>query len=526
MQTLQRQIFVFSLGLSFFLLLIFVMIGCPVLYRYEFSKGEIFLQQRTHVLANYIDGFFSKYIVIIDYLSRHPQVIKAYKASDREKREVLKTFYLFNQIDPTIKYIYAGYKDDSLLIYNYDTPKEYKSTQRPWYKEAVKSSPKISEGVVYPEFVTKEWLVALGKTLVNENGEIVGVIAIDSSLENLLKIFRKKLGPYATAYSFVIKKDGTVIIHPDETFLGKKLEILPLREFLFNPEGKVEFSQEGITKIAYYKRLENLNWILITVVDKSELLKPLFITTGLMVLLVGFLAFGLGWFVSYWLTKHIIFPINILKDNLLMLSQGFEIPENLKKYPENEIGIIAKEVEKLASSELLKKNIELEKLTERLKFLAERDFLTQLFNRFKLIEELKKEINRYERFHIPFSIILFDIDDFKRINDNYGHDKGDYVLKELARLMKENLRETDLPARWGGEEFVILCPNTTKEKAWFLAERIRKAVEGHKFEGIDKLTISGGVVEYRSGIDLPQLLKEVDEKLYQAKKSGKNQIVS
>ncbi|WP_028841715.1 cache domain-containing protein [Thermodesulfobacterium hveragerdense] len=165
------------------------------------------------------------------FIKRH----NLYSTPEKDKIEVLKHFYTFNQIDPTIKYIYAGYEDDSLLIYNYDTPEGYKSTERPWYKEAVRYSPKISEGVVYQEFGNKEWLVALGKTLVDEKHRIVGVVAIDTPLENLLKVFREKIGIYETAYSFVIKKDGTILIHPDENFLGKKTENLPLKEFLSNP---------------------------------------------------------------------------------------------------------------------------------------------------------------------------------------------------------------------------------------------------------------------------------------------------
>ncbi|WP_051173259.1 sensor domain-containing diguanylate cyclase [Thermodesulfobacterium hveragerdense] len=287
----------------------------------------------------------------------------------------------------------------------------------------------------------------------------------------------------------------------------------------------MEFTQDGLTKIAYYKRLEKLNWVLITVVDKAELLMPVLIIIGISVVIIGSIAFGLGWFVSYWLTKHITSPINLLKENLLKISKGIEIPEELRHYPENEIGAIAKEVEKLASSELFKKKVELEKLTERLRRLAERDFLTQLYNRFKFIEELKREINRYHRYKTPFSVILFDIDNFKVINDTYGHDRGDYVLKKVSRLTEENIRQTDLPARWGGEEFVILCLNTTKEEAMVIAERIRESISTYHFEEVGKVTISGGVVEYQQGMELSTLLKKVDEKLYQAKKSGKNKIV-
>ncbi|WP_287568189.1 GGDEF domain-containing protein [Thermodesulfobacterium sp.] len=260
-------------------------------------------------------------------------------------------------------------------------------------------------------------------------------------------------------------------------------------------------------------------------VDKAELLMPVLVIIGMSVMMIGSIAFSLGWFVSYWLTKHITSPINLLKENLLSISQGIEIPEEFRNYPKNEIGVIAKEIEKLASTELFKRKVELEKLTERLKVFAERDFLTQLFNRFKFIEELKKEINHYNRYKTLFSLILFDLDNFKVINDTYGHDRGDYVLKEVSRLIKENIRQTDLPARWGGEEFVILSPSTTKEEALVIAERIRQSIATYPFEEVGKVTISGGVVEYQQGMELSALLKKVDERLYQAKRSGKNKIV-
>ena len=160
--------------------------------------------------------------------------------------------------------------------------------------------------------------------------------------------------------------------------------------------------------------------------------------------------------------------------------------------------------------------------------LARIDPLTQISNRRDVVIRLDYEMTRYERHHHPFSLSIMDIDDFKNFNDTYGHDMGDYVLTEIAKLMKETIRAQDILGRWGGEEFILVFPETNSSGGKIIAERIRLGIERHRFsfKGEDvSVNITGGLAEYNPGEELEVTVKRADEALYRGKNSGKNCIV-
>ncbi len=163
-------------------------------------------------------------------------------------------------------------------------------------------------------------------------------------------------------------------------------------------------------------------------------------------------------------------------------------------------------------------------LEEKLKKLAITDSLTGLFNRRHAFDILKKEKSKADRGVNRFCILLIDIDNFKRINDTYGHDVGDEVLIRIAKIFRNKLRNYDVVARWGGEEFLIILPNIDSEGARISAERIRKSIEELDVNGV-KTTISIGVTCYNPGESLNEIIKRADEALYEAKKLGKNKVV-
>jgi len=156
---------------------------------------------------------------------------------------------------------------------------------------------------------------------------------------------------------------------------------------------------------------------------------------------------------------------------------------------------------------------------------AFKDSLTGLFNREKLQKTIDYEVAFAKRYHTALSMILFDIDNFKAVNDTYGHLKGDEVLKTLAHSIHQKIRKTDLFVRWGGEEFLILAPSTALNSAQSLAENIRQNVEHIAFDGLGGVTCSLGVTAYHLGDDLESMIARVDEAMYEAKNSGKNQVV-
>ena len=160
-------------------------------------------------------------------------------------------------------------------------------------------------------------------------------------------------------------------------------------------------------------------------------------------------------------------------------------------------------------------------LEERANF----DQLTQIYNRGMFEFFLKQELEKAQRYEHTFSIIMFDIDHFKAINDTYGHDVGDVVLQELATLVSEHVRDVDIFARWGGEEFMIIS-NTNIYQSEMFAEKLRKVINEHVFNTIHTLSCSFGIAEYREDDTKESIVKRVDNMLYSAKNSGRNCVVS
>lgn len=193
---------------------------------------------------------------------------------------------------------------------------------------------------------------------------------------------------------------------------------------------------------------------------------------------------------DYWLHQHIVPTFD--KDNNIetFVSLGTDITAK-------------KELEKMASI----------------------DKLTNIYNRRMIDEFLNKEIEKEKRHSNGLSVILIDIDHFKNVNDTYGHQMGDLVLSQVAKLITENSRKSDIQGRFGGEEFIVICPQTTCKQALVLAEKIRVSVENFNFEQIGTKTISLGISSFEENDTEEDLIKKADIALYQAKNSGRNRAV-
>ncbi len=194
-----------------------------------------------------------------------------------------------------------------------------------------------------------------------------------------------------------------------------------------------------------------------------------------------------------------------------------------------ELGEIRKQNEEL-KKKLEKANSQIRKLTDELEEKEKEatvDFLTQVANRASFDRTLSDMVNDFYRRNYPFALIMIDIDNFKKINDTYGHQAGDYVLQELARVLKSQLRARDVIARYGGEEFAIILPGVNFSQALRVAERLRRSVEKHLFRYKDiqiPVTISLGLAMMRDGLDETAIVEKADKALYLAKRSGKNQV--
>jgi len=184
---------------------------------------------------------------------------------------------------------------------------------------------------------------------------------------------------------------------------------------------------------------------------------------------------------------------------------------------------------KRVRDELQEKNKQLQEAMNELERVATRDPLTNLFNRRYMMERMEQEVFRTKRTNRIFSLVLTDIDFFKKVNDTYGHDCGDFILKSLSKLMMETLRHQDVLVRWGGEEFLILLPETGTEGATVVSEKIRKKVEDSSFIYNDKeikITMTFGVAEYSTTERIDDTIIRADKRLYEGKNSGRNKVVA
>jgi diguanylate cyclase (GGDEF)-like protein len=161
---------------------------------------------------------------------------------------------------------------------------------------------------------------------------------------------------------------------------------------------------------------------------------------------------------------------------------------------------------------------------EELYLLATTDSLTGIANRREFFSILAREVEHAKRYGTPLSLAMYDIDHFKLVNDTFGHDAGDVVLQTVTSLVKGNVRATDVVARWGGEEFMLLMPQTDMPAAANVAEKLRELIAGHDFVEPENLTASFGVSTFLPDDDRDSLTKRVDDALYRAKENGRNRI--
>jgi|WetSurMetagenome_2_1015567.scaffolds.fasta_scaffold00239_2 diguanylate cyclase (GGDEF)-like protein/PAS domain S-box-containing protein len=200
--------------------------------------------------------------------------------------------------------------------------------------------------------------------------------------------------------------------------------------------------------------------------------------------------------------------------------------DNLKEaYDKLEIRVEERTADLAQANEQLTAEIaERKKAEEMLRELSEKDYLTMILNRRKLFELLGMEVEKAKRYNRPLSLILFDLDHFKAVNDKYGHNMGDIVLKTTAAVVGKELRKIDILARYGGEEFVILSPETGLSGALAIAEKVRSSVEQHPYKLADPVTISVGVAEMSEDDTETSFIEKADKAMYSAKRNGRNRV--
>jgi len=223
----------------------------------------------------------------------------------------------------------------------------------------------------------------------------------------------------------------------------------------------------------------------------------------------GFFTYG-----EYFHTSNIAEILNVTTTFLALSESPFILERNLKSYEAKEYDVVKKVLTHL-----------IKVTTEELEHISTHDILTSIYNRAAYIKQLGIMIKSAERYGESFGLIMLDIDRFKLINDNYGHLIGDEILKSLAKIFLESIREDDLIARWGGEEFIIIAKYATVEDLEQLVQNLQKKISQHSFHPVPRVTLSFGLSVYIKGDNEDSIFKRVDNAMYTAKQNGRNTYV-
>lgn len=397
----------------------------------------------------------------------------------------------------------------------------YRASQRPWFKIATGINNKATKTEPY-NFIN---VSGRGITYAKEFKDGI-VCSIDLLLKNLddlliLADFNKQIN------SVILDKNLKIVAQstPDNI-----KNIINEMKKSINFQVDKEASKNGLLEIKdtrYIYHIEKLDTdILVSFSDLSTFIKPYrdqFKTMTILTIGILALLFPLIWYFASIIVK----PIKKLsRENKKIEQLQFD---NIKEVSSHisEISYLSESFISMANAiKNSQRNLE-QKVNERtmeLKKLSETDKLTGLLNRMKIDKCIEDEIKRQNRYSQHFGLIFIDIDHFKSINDTYGHQVGDNVLKEFAMILKNNARKTDSIGRWGGEEFIIVCLETTQEGLIKTANKLQEIIEEHNFKTIGKKTASFGITISKNDERLETLVNRADEALYLAKKRGRNRV--
>lgn len=349
----------------------------------------------------------------------------------------------------------------------------------------------------------------------------------------LLKII-EKIDPINTHYLFLINDKGDVYITKPK-FGIEALHVSKIKKKEFTEaaykvidslkdknEASISYifinpdTQQSEQKYSYVKRIPGTDWIIgsgfylsyiqnkisKTKVDMYEV----FHKESMYIIYIAIVLVILSLLISYYVSKKLRISFKNYEQHI---------------YNKN---IELKELNNTLEDRVDKRTAELEHIKNELEVLATTDMLTQMNNRYSIMKITSIEISRAHRYNSHLSLIMYDIDTFKKVNDTFGHDVGDLVLTSLSTLVKKNLRTGDIIGRYGGEEFLVVLPNTKLNDAKVFANRLREEVEAHLFDSVGNITISLGLVELQTNETIDELFKRVDKLLYKSKNNGRNLV--
>lgn len=432
-----------------------------------------------------------EFVGVIEVVSHFNSISKELKKSDIDSVVVLDKKYKNQLEDPFTKIFMGDY-----YVANFDAPKELREMmQRDGVESYFRDEYRVVDGRVVSSFKLRD-------AEDNLYGYYVMFKEIDAISSIDLDYFMFKW----ITFGLVFMMSGTIVVGTTLFFVNRRQ-----KEYFHN----IINSSTNIIIVSDTKTIIDANKIFFKYFSRyktlQEFKKNHINISEFFVAEDEYLKAdmdGVGW-ISYIVEDS----KNTHKVKLDIFGKGycFNIGASKLLNEKNHYGVVLSDI---TEQEIYKKELERLSIT---------DALTGIGNRRYFQNKLQEEISRASRYNYLFSLIMFDIDHFKVVNDKYGHAIGDEVLIEYSKLVKSYLREADIFCRVGGEEFMIMLPFTSKESAKEIAQKLRVAIESYK--KVVPITMSFGVVEFEKGDDLESMYKRVDDALYGAKEGGRNMVV-
>lgn len=412
------------------------------------------------------------------------------------------------------------------------TENDYNPTLRPWYKSAI-----LSNEVIKTMPYAFSHINSNGITYAKQIDKSGNVVAIDVLIDDFKSIYKEHIkNDYIDIYIF--NNNGEIIssLKEENQFFRSFFEYKKKNlEELVRPTIITFLNKKYIVQVIPIKNGDNSEYISIFA-DYDSILAPYELQVFNLLIIFTLTALIMVPIIIYF-SGIIIKPIyELVKESLKIKRRRYE---SIKKVESSilEVSYLSSAFEDMSESIYKYQNSLEEQVKERTKELIDKnqellklsitDKLTEIYNRAKLDKTLQEEFNRSKRYKTEFSVILIDIDFFKKVNDTFGHQIGDDVLKESAQVLKNSIRLTDVLGRWGGEEFLIISPQTNLEGAVKIAEHINNAIKLYKFKTYpNKVTMSIGVASYFEDMSkIEEILLNADKSLYKAKENGRDRVV-
>ena len=519
----------------------------------------IFINQRENVLnlelkksseisnmhANILSQEFAQYIAMLKMQSDDSQLKK--NDPDKIKKILQRLMKVGNR-----NFVNAIYVDQNLNLVDASGNKN-KVTNPLFLKgEEWKNKP-YNITVPVNTFFEKKPVIIVAVPVLNDQDKWQGTLAVAVPLKTIIdKLSSIKLAN--GSYAWLADSNDLVVAHPapsvvmnarlstdDSVDFPGFYKITRQTKLQNNGYGRYYDTQLQESKIVTFSKIQNLpGWNLFVTTQEVEIFRGIYsiVYSALTISIILMIVFL---FIISQLSNKVTGPIVRLtkdvkasvtaksnfiriihsKDEIGALSKAFH--RSLQKIHHHTTQL--EEMVRERTKEISSKNSLLNEQNDKLEVQVSKDSLTNLYNRRAFNALVEKELSRAKRHHVSIALAVLDLDNFKNINDKYGHDTGDKVLCRFANELTTSMRKEDLICRWGGEEFVVLLSASTSEKVYEHMEEVRERVATMDFSPAPQVTFSAGMSTYREGESFTEWFKRADKALYKAKDNGRNQIV-